>query len=83
MDNIINSNDLDIDYILIYKDRDLILNDCNFNEDDRIICDSIIDNLESEAAKQIKNGKTVSIPMIGTIEPNWYRKTFKEKRNPI
>ena len=47
MDNIVNTNDLDIDYVLIYKDRDLILNDCNFNEDDKIICDAIIDNLES------------------------------------
>ena len=48
MDNIINSNDLDIDYVLIYKDRELILNDCGFDEDDRIICDAIVDNLESE-----------------------------------
>lgn len=83
MNNVVNSNDLDIDYVLIYKDRDLILNDCGFNEDDKIICDAIIDNLESEVAKHVKAGKTVSIPMIGTIEPNWYRKTFKEKYSEI
>ena len=83
MDNVVNTNDLDIDYVLIYKDRDLILNDCNFNEYDRLICDAIINNLESEISKQVKLGKTVSIPMIGTIEPNWYRKTFKEKYSEI
>ena len=83
MDNVVNTSDLDIDYVLIYKDRDLILNDCNFNEDDRIICDAIVDNLEAEVVKNVKAGKTVSIPMIGTIEPNWYRKTFKEKYSEI
>ena len=57
MDNIVNTNDLDIDYVLIYKDRDLILNDCNFNEDDRLICDAIIDNLESEITKNVNESK--------------------------
>lgn len=83
MNNIINTDELDIDYTLIYKDRDLILDDCNFSDDDRLICDSIIDNLETEVAKQVKLNKTVSIPMIGTIEPNWYRKTFKEKSTEL
>lgn len=83
MDNITKSDELDIDYVLIYKDRDFILNDCGFNEDDKIICDTIIDNLEANVAKNIKAGKTVSIPMIGTVEPNWYRRTFKEKYSEI
>ena len=83
MDNITKSDELDIDYVLIYKDRDFILNDCGFDEDDKIICDTIIDNLEANVAKNIKAGKTVSIPMIGTVEPNWYRRTFKEKYSEI
>lgn len=79
MDNVINSNDLDIDYVLIYKDKENILNDIGFSEIDKFICDAIIDNLEQEVAKQIKLGKTVSIPFIGTIENNWYRNTIKSK----
>ena len=83
MDNIVNTKDLDIDYVLIYKDRNLILNDINFSTDDKFICDAIIDNLESEIAKQVKEGKTVSIPFIGTIENNWYRKAIKEKYSEL
>ena len=83
MDNVVNTSDLDIDYVLIYKDRNLILDDINLSEEDRFICDAIIDNLESEVAEQVRNGKTVSIPFIGTIENNWYKKAIKEKYSEL
>ena len=79
MDNVVNTSDVDLDYILIYKDRDLIINNIGFdNEDDKLICEAIIDNLEAEAAKHIKAGNTVSIPFVGTIEHNWYKKGIKD-----
>ena len=79
MNNVLNTSDVDLDYILIYKDRDLIIDNIKFdNEDDKLICESIIDNLEHEAAKNIKLGNTVSIPFIGTIEHNWYRQGLKD-----
>lgn len=80
MENVVNTSELDIDYVLIYKDKDLILNNIDFSEDERLICDDIINSLEKEVANQVKAGKTVSIPMIGTIEPNWYRKGIIDKR---
>ena len=83
MDNVVNTSDLDIDYVLIYKDRNLILDNINLSENDRFICDAIIDNLESEVAKQVKAGKTVSIPFIGTIENNWYKKAIREKYSEL
>lgn len=80
MDNVLNTSDVDLDYILIYKDRDLILKDIGFeNEDDKLICEAIVDNLEQKAAKHIKNGDTVSIPFIGTIERNWYKQSIRDK----
>lgn len=80
MDNVVNTSDIDLDYILIYKDRDLILNNIGFNnEDDRLICEAIIDNLEAQAAKNIKEGNTISIPFLGTIERNWYKQGIRDK----
>lgn len=83
MDNVVNTNDLDIDYILIYKDKTNILNEIDFTETDKFICDAIVDNLEKDVAKYVKEGKTVSIPFIGTIENNWYRNTIKAKFQEI
>lgn len=79
MDNIVNSNDIDIDYTLIYKDKDLILDELDLNETDRFITEAIVDNLEEEIAKQVKAGENVSIPFIGSIEKNWYRMGIKAK----
>lgn len=80
MNNVINTSDIDLDYILIYKDRDLIIRDIGFtNEDDKLICEAIIDNLEQKAAQHIKNGDTISIPYLGTIERNWYKQSIRNK----
>lgn len=80
MDNIVKTDEIDIDYPLIYKDKDLIIKDIKFEtEDERLICEAIIDNLEQEVAKNIKLGNTVSIPFIGTIERNWYKDGIKSK----
>lgn len=81
MNNIVNTNDIDIDYTLIYKDRDLILDDINLSEDDRFITEAIIESLESEVANKVKEGFTVSIPFIGSIDRQWYREAIKSKYN--
>ena len=78
MDNIINTSEIDIDYTLIYKDKNNILSDIGFiNEDDRLTCEAIIDNLELSVSQSIKSGNNVSIPFIGTIERNWYKEAIK------
>ena len=79
MDNVVNTNEVDIDYTLIYKDKQNILHDINFEDDnDRLICSAIIDNLERQLADNIKIGNTVSIPFVGTIERNWYKMAIKD-----
>lgn len=91
--NIANTSsheDFDDDYILIYKDINNILDDIGFQGDDRILCKSIIENLEKEASINIRKDKCVAIPHIGTIQKNWYRsklishyKDFKEARKTM
>lgn len=78
MNNIVNTDEVDLDYTLIYKDKLNILSDINFeNEDDALICEAIIDNLEKVASDNIKSGNNISIPFIGTIERNWYKEAIK------
>lgn len=88
--NTIITDDFDSDYILIYKDINNILDDINLHGEDRILCKSIIDNLEKEAAINIRQEKCIAIPHIGTIQKNWYRsklishyKDFKEARKTM
>lgn len=89
-DNKLTTEDFDSDYVLIYKDVDNILDDIGFEGDDRIICKSIINSLEHEAAINIREEKCVSIPNIGTIQKNKYKsklishyKEFKKKRGEL
>lgn len=91
--NIANTSsheDFDDDYILIYKDLNNILDDIGFQDEERILCKSIIESLEKEASINIRQNKCVAIPHIGTIQKNWYRtklishyKDFKEARKTM
>lgn len=90
MDNDKEYNDLNNDtdeYVCIFKDIDNILDDLNYNNEDRMICRSIITSLENEAAKQLSNKKCVQLPFIGNIRKHKIRealvshyKDFKEAR---
>ncbi len=86
------ANELDSDkFELIYKDLDIIIDEIPFdNLQDRMLCKDIVNHLEEEAAKQIKDGKCVSIPNIGNIRRNPIQtalmnnyKDFKEKRETL
>lgn len=91
--NIANTSsheEFDDNYILIYKDMNNILDDIGLQGDERILCKSIIENLEKEASINIRKDKCVAIPHIGTIQKNWYRsklighyKDFKEARKTM
>lgn len=62
------SSELDDNYVLTYKDVDNILDDIDFvDDDDRILCKTIINSLEKEAAAQLLAGKCVQLPYIGII----------------
>lgn len=79
MDNVINTDEIDIDYTLIYKDKTNILKELSFETNDEfLICEAIIDNLERDAANSIKSGNNISLPFIGTIERNWYKEAIRD-----
>lgn len=89
--NRVIDHELDDDYLLIYKDIDNILDDIDFvTEDDRVLCRSIVDSLEKEAAAQLLAGQCVQLPYIGNIRRSpikmamiSYYKEFKEKRSEL
>lgn len=89
-DSLIDDN-VDHDYILIYKDIDNILEELNYVEqNDKLLCRSIIDSLENEAAKQLLDGKCVALPYIGNIRRSPLKmamishyKDFKQKRTEL
>ena len=81
-DDIINSiNEADIEYPIISKNRNDILNDIDFeNEEERLLCDSIISNLEKTASDTIRSMKVASIPYIGCIRINPVKRGLREAK---
>lgn len=77
-DNLSNDiNETNDEYIIISKNTDDILNDMDFeNEEERILCESIITNLERTAATNIRNMNAVSIPYIGVLRINPVKRKF-------
>lgn len=79
------------DYTMIYKDIDNILEDIGLvTEDDKILCRTIIDSLEKEAAAQLLAGQCVQLPYIGNIRRSPIKmamishyKDFKQKRTEL
>ena len=68
---------------LEYEEVDIndILNDIHFEtEDDKLLMKDIISNLESVVAEEIKNGKCVQIPYIGSLRKNPLKETLEKNR---
>lgn len=89
--NRVIDNELNDDYVMIYKDIDNILDDIDFvTADDKVLCRSIIDSLEQEAAAQLLDGKCIQLPYIGNIRRSPIKmamishyKEFKQKRSEL
>lgn len=61
----------DIDYTIHEVNLYDVIKECKFkDEDDEHICKMIITNLETMAAKELKELKTVSLPAIGQLRIN-------------
>ena len=68
---------------LEYEEVDInnILDDIHFEtEDDKLLMKDIISNLESVVAEEIKNGKCVQIPYIGSLRKNPLKETLEKNR---
>ena len=68
---------------LEYEEKDIndILSDINFEtEDDKLLMKDVISNLESVVAEEVKNGKCVQIPYIGSVRKNPLKETLEKNR---
>lgn len=83
MEDIINEqlNEIDREYQLICKNKNDILNELDFeDEDERILCDSIITNLEKMASREISSMKVVQLPFIGCVRINPIRRKLRDSK---
>lgn len=75
------TQDIGDNYVIISKDTNDILNDMDFNnEEERLLCESIINNLEKQAATEIRNMKIVSLPFIGCIRINPIKRKLRDAK---
>lgn len=73
--------DIGENYVIISKNTNDILNDMDFNdEDERLLCESIINNLEKCAAAGIREMKTVSLPFIGCLRINPIKRKLRDAK---
>lgn len=73
--------DIGEEYVIISKDTNDILNDMDFvDEDERLLCESIITNLEKYAAASIKDMKIVSLPFIGCVRINPIKRRLRDAK---
>lgn len=80
MDEIIGK-DLGIDYSLVYKDLDNILEEVVFTDDyEKIMCEAIANTIESTAAELFFKEKIVSLPYIGNIQIHLLRRRLAKQR---
>lgn len=76
-----NINEADVDYVIISKNKEDILNELDFeNEEERYLCDAIITNLEKSASDTIKNMKVAQIPYIGCLRINPVKRKLREAK---
>lgn len=83
MEDITNEqlNEADIEYVIVSKDKNDILNELDFeNEEERLLCDSIISNLEKTASDTIRNMKVAQIPFIGCLRINPVKRKLRDAK---
>lgn len=74
-------NEADIEYIIVSKNKNDILNELNFeNEEERLLCDSIISNLEKTASDTIRSMKVAQIPFIGCLRINPIKRKLRDAK---
>lgn len=72
-------NEANEEYVIINKNKNDILNGMDFNnEEEKLLCDSIITNLEKDISNGIRNMKTVQIPFIGCVRINPIKRKIRD-----
>lgn len=83
MEDIINEqlNEANVEYVIVSKDKNDILNELDFeNEEERLLCDSIISNLEKTASDTIRSMKVAQIPFIGCLRINPVKRKLRDAK---
>lgn len=69
----------DENYSINIRKTNDILNDINFiDNEERLLCESIITNLEKQASNAIRDMKTVQLPFIGCIRINPVKRELRD-----
>ncbi len=77
-DKIIGLND---EFIIISKTKDDILDELDFNdEEERLLCDSIITGLEQYVADTVRSMKVAQIPFIGCLRINPIKRKLRDAK---
>lgn len=73
-----------IDYTIpIYNRKDIIDNTDWDNEDDKLICEDIIDKMDEQIRTTIVKGQTAQIPYIGNIRKNPVHMEFTAQKSSL
>lgn len=80
MDDVFYGEDINTDYPVVYKKFDDVLKDIVFaNDEERLLCSSIIESLELEASIQFRADNGVHIPYIGKFRKNIVHRNVLKK----
>lgn len=80
----LSSNDIidDANINIVIKKRSDILDDLKFKfEDERLLCDSIIADIEKTAAHHILHGKIAQLPLIGNMRKSPVREVINKNKS--
>lgn len=76
-----NINEADFEFSIVINRMDDIVSQITSEDEERFLYESIVTNLEKTASEAIKNGKTVSLPLIGCLRKNPIRQVIKDNRD--
>lgn len=75
-------DDCNIEFDIVEKDFNDIISEIDFKtEEDKILCESIIDHIEHNIANGLKEMKIVQLPYIGTLRIDPIKKQIKENKD--
>lgn len=71
------------DYNIATKELNTIIDEIDISYEDKILLESIIDNLETTAYSKFKEDKAIKIPYIANFRPNLTKRRFKERSKEL
>lgn len=80
--NINSIEEVNEDFTIVTKNRQDIIEELSFNnEEEKLLCESIIDNLEEDIFNAVRDNLTVSIPFIGRLRKDPVKEMITKNKN--